>query len=223
MFQSPHTSNTAKTSGNEDELKRAKFELVAARERGETGALQALIARYPQVAEALVEFSVALMATSGYADVAPTPESERVAVLAKAHAFAAVFGPVAAAPAAASPVAASSLKALRQAHKLSLRAVADRLGLGVDVLSALEAGRIRVASLPGRLLDALGDALDATADQVGALLGGQGTLMPALQRSRSGETKEGGASAQSAQVDFTDAVRGSAEMTPEQKDRWLTE
>ncbi len=52
-------------------------------------------------------------------------------------------------------------------------ALAARLGLGVDVVSALEAGRIRAASAPERLLRSLGEMLDTTADQIAALLGAQ--------------------------------------------------
>ena len=69
---------------------------------------------------------------------------------ARERAFASVFG--VAAPAVAKAPAFASLKALRQAHKISMPALAAKLGLGVDVVSALEAGRIRAASAPERAL-----------------------------------------------------------------------
>jgi len=214
MFQTPQSS---------DDLKRAKIELAAARERGEAGALRAALARYPAHAGALVEFSAALAATGGYADVAPTPETARIAAAARERAFAAAFGaaPAMAPEAAAAPMAAfASLKALRQARKLSMKAVADRLGLGVDLLSLLEGGRIRAQSAPERLLRGLGELLDATAEQVGALLGAQPAMMPAYQRAKTGETKDG---ATADQLDFAEAVRMSTGMTGEQKVAWLGE
>jgi len=117
----------SQTSGSQighsasDELKRAKMELLATRERGEPAALQTILAHYPQHAAALVEFSAALTATGAYAGVTPTPETERIAAQARSQAFAAVFGAPAAAP------AFGTLKALRNARQLSLKAVAERL------------------------------------------------------------------------------------------------
>lgn len=204
MFQAPHAGTGQAGHGKADELKRAKLELVAMREQGDPRALSTLLAHYPQHAAALIEFSAALTATSAYADVAPTPETERIAAAARVAAFDAVFG---AAPAFA------SLKALRNARQLSLKAVAERLGLGVDVLSALESGRVRARSVPARFLSSLGAILDATADQVGAILGAQVAPVPAYRRA-TGDGYEG-------QLDFADAVRLSHSMSSEQKAEWL--
>ncbi len=204
MFQAPQTGTGQAGHGGSEELKRAKLELVALREQGEAHGLRAVLARYPQHAAALIEFSASLTATSGYADVVLTPETERLAAAARAAAVAAVFG---AAP------AFSSLKALRNARQISLKSVAERLGLGVDVLSALEAGKIRARSVPARFLGALGAILDATADQVGAILGAQVVAAPAFRRA----TGDG----LSSQLDFADAVRLSPSMSSEQKAQWL--
>jgi transcriptional regulator with XRE-family HTH domain len=133
---------------------------------------------------------------------------QHIAALTYQAAFDAVFGAPAAAPAFA------SLKALRNARQLSLKAVAERLGLGLDVLSALEAGRIRARSVPERLLAGLGAILDSTAEQVGAILGAQVAPAPAFRRA----TKDGFADAQ---LDFADAVKISPAMTSEQKSAWL--
>jgi transcriptional regulator with XRE-family HTH domain len=187
-----------------DELIGAKLELVAARERGED-TLRPLLAQHPALTGELIDFSAALAATSAYADVELTPETEAVAMQARAHAFAAVFG---AAPAFA------SLKALRQARKISMPALAARLGLGVDVVSALEAGRIRAASAPERLLRSLGEMLDTTADQILALLGAQPAVSPALRRAR-GDVSD------AEPLDFAEAVRLSPEMSEEAKAVWL--
>ena len=94
-------------------------------------------------------------------------------------------------------------------------ALAARLGLGVDVVSALEAGRIRAATAPARLLRSLGETLDTTADQILALLGAQPAVSPALRRAR-------GAVSDTEPLDFSEAVRLSPEMSEEAKADWLT-
>jgi len=199
-----------KAQMRQDELTRAKLEIVAAREGGED-VLRPLLAQHPALAGELIDFSAALAATSAYSDVELTPETETIAVQARDHAFAVVFG---AAPAVAKAPAFASLKALRQARKVSMPTLAARLGLGVDVVSALEAGRIRVASAPERLLRSLGEMLDTTADQIVAMLGAQPPVSPALRRAR-------GEVADAEPLDFADAVRLSPEMSEEAKSDWL--
>jgi DNA-binding transcriptional regulator YiaG len=198
-----------KAQMRQDELTRAKLEMVAARERGED-ALRPALAQHPALAGELIDFSAALAATSSYADVELTPETEGVAMQARESAFAAVFG----APAVAKAPAFASLKALRQARKVGMPALAARLGLGVDVVSALEAGRIRAASAPERLLRSLGEMLDTTADQILALLGAQPSVSPALRRAR-GDVSD------AEPLDFAEAVRLSPEMSEEAKADWL--
>jgi len=193
------------------ELTRAKLEIVAARERGED-ALRPLLTRHPALAGELVDFSAALAATSAYADVDLTPETEAVAMQARDRAFAAVFG--AATPAVAKAPAFASLKALRQARKVTMPALAARLGLGVDVVSALEAGRVRAATAPARLLRSLGEMLDTTAEQIALLLGAQPAVSPLLRRGR-GDVADG------EPLDFAEAVRLSPEMSEEAKSDWL--
>jgi transcriptional regulator with XRE-family HTH domain len=206
---------------------RLKMELVAARERGEARALPRLLASHPQYARELTQFSAALLVTNVDDPAAITPESEQIAARARSRAFAAVFGaPVVApvvAPATATavaPVRAMSLKALRQARGLSMPEAARKLGLGLDVLSSLESGRIAARSIPDRLVRALGELLDAATEQMQVLLQGQAAVRPAFQRSRTGATRQGQAQQE---MDFAEAVRLSVEMTPEQKAQWLEE
>jgi DNA-binding transcriptional regulator YiaG len=194
----------------QEELTRAKLEMVAARERGED-ALLPLLEQRPALAGELIDFSAALSATSAYADVELTPETEAVAMQARERAFDVVFE---AAPAVVKTPAFASLKALRQARKISMPALAAQLGLGVDVVSALEAGRIRAASAPQRLLRSLGEMLDTTADQIAVLLGAQPAVSPALRRARGYVTD-------AAPLDFAEAVRLSPEMSDEAKAGWL--
>lgn len=195
-------------------LMEAKLTLVSARERGEPDALAQALREHPAYSDALMEFDLALMATSGYADEANAPDVLEVAQKARTQAFAAVFGAqpgeVAQAP--------LSLKALRMARNQRLSSLAERLGLGVDVLSALEAGRIRVASVPQRLRESLAEMLSATVEQIGAAL----TLdvAPALRRGQPGATSH---DAKTPRLDFSEAVMLSKSMTQEQRVRWLTE
>jgi transcriptional regulator with XRE-family HTH domain len=211
------TRGGGKTGG--DELMRAKMDLVAARERGEQGSLARLLQSHPHYALELAEFSAALVATTSYEREELTPATESIAARARARALAVVF-PAETAKSAKTIPAIASLKALRQARGVTARALAQRLGLGVDVLSGLEAGVIRVASVPERLLRSLGDALDATIEQVGLALQTQAAVAPALLRSTQGATVEG---AEQPELDFAEAVRLSPGMTEEQKARWLAD
>ncbi|HKS69124.1 MAG TPA: helix-turn-helix transcriptional regulator, partial [Ktedonobacterales bacterium] len=181
-----------KAPGGGGDLMRAKMALVAACERGEPDALGHVLATYPAHIPELIEFSVALRATSGYEHEALTAQSAAVAERALDRAMAAVFGgeTPAAAPVttprvtvAAASVAqgvVATLKGLRRARKLSPRELADRVGLGVDVVSTLEHGLIRAASVPERLVKALADALGANLDQVTTALNAQQAIVPAF-------------------------------------------
>lgn len=189
-------------------LTEAKLALVAAHERGDRDALARELRERPADADALTEFELGLLATSGYTEAeASAPDVLDIAARARTRAFTAVFG---AQPAAA----ALSFKALRQARGVSMAALAKAVGLGFDVVSALEAGRIRLASIPRQLSEALGEALDATTEQVGAALALN--VAPALRRGQPGAP-----AAASEPLDFAEAVMISQSMTPEQRARWL--
>ncbi len=205
-----------------NELMQAKLTLVAARERGDIGAFTTLLGVYPAHASELTEFNASLIATSGYEHETPTSETEAIAARALARAMATVFPDQASllAPAAALRGAFASLRELRKSRGLSQPALADRLNLGVDVLSTLEAGMIKVASIPDRLIRALGDAFSASLDQITDLLDSQVTMEPAWKRSTEGNSKDvAGAQEQ----DFLELVRTSPNMSAEQKAQWLDE
>lgn len=201
-------------------LRQTKLALVAARGRGERDALASVLRAHPAQADALSDFAMALTATESYAGETLTPDVQEIASAARARAFSAVFGAEAVERVAvAATEQARSLKALRQARGVTLSAAARVLGLGVDVLSALEAGRIRVASAPRRLTEALGELLEATADQISAALGAQ--MAPALRRGALDASRTQESPESSAQLDFADAVLLSQSMTAEEKARWL--
>src|SRR5258708_35502865 len=99
---------------------RAKMELGAASERGETGALTRMLQRYPGHAPALTEFGAALVATSSYDAEEPTPAIESIAARARGRALAAVLPPArGSAAGAGGPRARASLKELRLARGVS--------------------------------------------------------------------------------------------------------
>lgn len=205
--------------GDGDELLRLKRELVAARERGEQGALGRVAAAHPAFVGELTEFAAAVVATSGYEHETPTAETMAIAERARARALETVF-PTASTSAAAEGLgarAAATLKALRRAQGITLAAAAKRLSLGMDVLQNLEAGLIRAASVPDRLTRALGDLLQTSAGQVRAAIESQGMMRPALLRDR---TPGGG---EPEMLDFAEAVRLSPAMSDEQRRAWLDE
>lgn len=212
---------TKVTTAQRDPLMQAKMELAAASEDGNKGVLAATLAKYPAHAEELTKFYAALLATQGYDNAPLTPQTEAIAARAAARAFANVFGIASAASEQATPAATAihvlTLKALRQAQRKSMREVARGLGLGVDVLSALEAGRIRASTVPERLLQRLSVMLDTAAEQLQVMLAGPAQA-PALLRSKQGERKDGDAHEE---MSFDDAVRLSAEMSAEEKSAWL--
>ncbi len=205
-----HAPKGAKT------LTEAKLALVTAQEAGSPAPLAHALREHPAYADALTAFDLALMATTGDVADANAPDVLEAAQAARARAFQAVFH---AQPAlAAQPQAAISLKAMRQAQGQKISALAARLGLGVDVLSGLEAGRIRVASVPRRLCDSLAERLNATADQIIAAVTVE--VAPALRRGQPGGSSS---SAANQQLDFRDAVLRSTSMTGEQQAHWLSE
>lgn len=206
--------------GNGAELMRLKRELVAARERGEQGALGRVVAAHPAFVGELAEFAAAMAATSGYERETLTAETMALAERARVRAMESAFPAATISPATeglGARAAAVTLKSLRRARQITLVAAARRLSLGLDVLQNLEAGLIRAASVPDRLTRALGDLLQTSADQVRAAIETQGMMRPALQRDRTPGAGE------PEMLDFTDAVRLSPSMSDEQRHAWLDE
>ncbi len=214
--QSPRGASTRVAS--RDALLRAKMELVAASERGDSNALSSILATHPRQVGELTEFRAALLATSSYEHEAPTPEVDSLAERALARAFAVVFPERVAVPSVPVAVAAASLQALRKARSLTPRALANKLGLGIDVLTNLERGFIKAATVPERLIRALGDALDTSADQIHTILRAQAMTLPAMLRSTEGQSTH---AEPHPELDFERAVSLSPNMTAEQKADWL--
>ncbi len=216
---SKHDSkHTTRGGTDRSELMAAKMALVGARERNETGAFVSVLNSYPAFLPELVEFDASLVATSGYEQETFTKETESIAARALARAMTTVFPaqPALPTPGAIRGAVVSTLRELRRSYGFSQPALAERLGLGVDVLSSLESGMVRVSSIPDRLIRALGDLLDTSRDQIAHLLQMQVTGEPAWRRSR--ETDQ-----ERLEKDFQELVRTSPNMSPAQKALWLDE
>jgi hypothetical protein len=201
-------------------LMRLKMELVAAREGdgapAEHDALRRLAIAHPALASDLAQFAAALTATAGYDQVTPTAATGALAERARARAFAAVFDTPATVAAEVAERAVATVRSLRRARGLSLALLARQLSVGADVLSALEAGLIRGASIPDRFVRALSETLATSMEAVRAALETPLMVRPALQRSRL-------SSEEVAPRDFAEAIQLSPAMTAEQKARWLSD
>jgi transcriptional regulator with XRE-family HTH domain len=210
-------SNTQATTRRR-ELMQAKMALVAAREQNEAEAFTSIVGTYPSYLPELTEFNAALIATSSYDLEIPTPQTESIAVRALSRAMMTVF-PVQTTLPTSSAIrgAVATLRELRRSRGLSLSVFADRLGLGVDVVSSLEAGMVKVASIPDRLIRALGDALSTSLDQITEVLDKQITAEPAWQRQKG----SGKGDREQLEIDFVELVRASPNMSPDQKASWL--
>lgn len=206
------------TVPTDQELMQAKMEMVAARERGEHDALTRILARHSHHVGPLTDFHAGLLATTGYETEPLTPVVEGIALRARDRAFATVFVTSPATTlAAVGQKVFGTLVEWRRARKLGQVALAKQLGLGADVVSKLEHGKIRAASVPDRLVHALAEALGATADAVRFTLQNQAALAPALLRDRS----TGGDAREEPTLDFADAVRLSPNMSETEKSPWL--
>jgi transcriptional regulator with XRE-family HTH domain len=214
---SKYSKHNARGETNRNELMQAKMELVATRERNERGALGGVLRTYPAYVPELAEFNAALIATSGYDREVLTPATESIAARALARAMVTVFPIQAALPAqGAIRGVVATLRELRKSRGFSQPALAERLGLGVDVMSSLEAGVVKVSSIPDRLIRALGEVLSSSFDQMTDLL--QVTTEPAWKRSTEGSGK---GDREQLEKDFLELVRTSPMMSSEQKAFWL--
>jgi len=202
------------TASSRNELMQAKMALVAAREQKEPEAFATILGIYPSYAPELTEFDAALFATEGYLLESPTAQTEKIAARALARAMLTVFPAQTTLPASgAIRGVVANLRELRRSRGFTLPSLAEKLGLGVDVLSSLEGGMVKVASIPDRLIRALGDVLSTSLDQITDLLEMQVGTESAFQRGTGGTER--------LEKDFLDLVRASPNMSEDQKALWL--
>jgi len=196
-----------------DDLRGARAELLAQFEQHQPQPLAEVLRNYPALLAELTDFYAGLLATSQTDTSGIAPDTSQIATRAVAKAFARVYPTI--------KHSAVSLKAARQHRHITLKACASRLGIGVDVLSYLEAGLIRAASVPDRLISRWSAALAISADEVQAMLASQVQRVPALQRNPWGGTVQ--RPAQTTITDFADAIRTSPNMSDDEKAIWLAE
>src|SRR5215469_8932062 len=144
--------STSKSKHSRNELMQAKMQLVLLREGNQRAALATVLRSNPASVPELCEFSAALIATSGYDREVLTPQTESIAARALARAMMTVFPIRATLSGATGSIrgVVATLRELRRSRAVSLPELAGRLGLGVDVVSSLEAGNVRKASIPDR-------------------------------------------------------------------------
>ena len=202
------------------EMRRAKMELVAAHERGDTRLLHQKMTKSDAVQQdALADFVAGLYATDLTAEEEALPLSADIVALsqrARQRALAAVF---------ASAVApAASLTQARKAAGLALVELARRLNLGTDVVQKLEQGRLVAASVPHKLAARLAEALKLTSEQVWELLRMPPTMQaqPALLRQRTVGKVSAKRQTPEPQT-FAEAIQHSPNMTAAQRADWLNE
>jgi transcriptional regulator with XRE-family HTH domain len=204
------------TASSRNELMQAKMALVAARERKEPEAFATILGIYSSYAPELTEFDAALFATEGYLLESPTAQTEKIAARALARAMLTVFPAQTTLPApGAIRGVVANLRELRRSRGFTLPSLAEKLGLGVDVLSSLEGGMVKVASIPDRLIRALGDVLSTSLDQITDLLEMQVSTEPVFKRGTGGTER--------LEKDFLDLVRASPNMSEDQKALWSDE
>ncbi len=130
--------------------------------------------------------------------------------------------------------AAQSLTAVRTARKLSVKTLAQRINLPVDLLARIERGGVAVGSLPAKLVARLATALEQTDAQLRAALELPAALSLQLREGRHSYTpqlspgglrlhaQDGTVPQAEAVVSFHDALAASM-ATAEQRAEWQQE
>lgn len=112
-----------------------------------------------------------------------------------------------------------SLTAAARQRNLRLKDVADRLGVGVPIVSKLEQRLLQFASLPEALILKLAETLDLAAETVREYLRQPPTLASGAAYQYTGKA----APQVQAQQDFAEAIRTCPGMTEAHKQVWLAE
>ena len=114
----------------------------------------------------------------------------------------------------AKPITISSLKDAAKQQGLSLRSLAERLGVGSSLVFKLEYRHISFASLPSKFVNQIAESLQVSLSQIQAYLQQSATLSPSASY-RSDSVPQ-----VTEQEDFLQALESCSDMTEEQKNRW---
>ena len=184
--------------------------LIAEYEEAASGKadLVALTARHPEAAEELVEFAVFNRTLEEGYEFAPEELAGESRFLARAEAVRQRMMAQSGAPMA-------SITAAAREAGLSLQQVAERLKLGLVLLTKLDRRLIDPASVPKLLCSRLAETLNRSADSVAQYL----RLPPAVSAQASYKADQ---APQAAQQDFLAALNSCPGMSEEDRAEWAT-
>jgi hypothetical protein len=185
--------------------------LIEAHNEGQELALvQNYLRQYPALRDEIAEFMLALAVFDG-PDPVPDPELEGIVARGLAR------GKAMAQAVAATP--ALTLREAMAARGVKKTQLARALRLGMDVLDRLVQGGIDLATVPARLFTQVGDALQASADEVRAWAEHSVPVQPQFRRGQAQTPSAAKANRQS----FADAVHQSPAANMSEADRalWL--
>ena len=184
------------------------------REQASPRSLQGWIAEHPDFAEDFVGWAVDLPLWEGLKYRRDDPAEEaRLAKIGRSVVaeMRARYG--------MAPTPLDSLADAARRQNLRLRDVADRLGIGMPIVSKLEQRLLRYASLPEALIRKLAETLEIGMEAVQDYLRQPPTLAAGAAYQYTGKT----APQVQGQVDFADAVRTCPAMSEANKQIWLAE
>lgn len=119
-------------------------------------------------------------------------------------------------------ISAPSLTALRKQRGILPGRLASAVKLPADFFGLFERGEIRLITIPARqanlLVERLAQALNRTNDEIWSSLRAPAQLSTVRMSAQDASTLEVGV-----QRDFAEALRQSAELTPEMRAEWLNE
>jgi hypothetical protein len=189
--------------------------LLSAYERHDADAIRGLLVAPRKDAPALLDLYLALLALEApTADAAILHAAEMIGADGATY-DAAVRRALDRDAGVAAPTPVISLATARMRRGQTVTALAQQLELGPDVLLALERGVVDPSSVPARLLERLGAALELDGPAVEAAL-----RTPTINGSTAARRPPGGASSpQAVTHSFAEVVRGSG-MPPALKAKW---
>lgn len=202
------------TTINKDcELDRLYAEWSENRTSSEPNALKEWMARYPDNAEDLIQWT-ADAPVLDYAETLPADAEADVRALAIGKQTLSALRARLTSPVTVRPLV--SLKEAARAAGLNLKTLAEQLGLGLPIVMKLEYRHLRVASLPATLIQQVADTLQVRIEEVRAYLNQSPTLAPGASYNAKDVVPQA-----TAQEDFEQAVRACSNMTESQKKHWL--
>lgn len=200
------------TTKNDCTLDRLYAEWSENRTSTEPLALKEWVARYPDCAEEVVQWTVDAP-VQDYAETLPADaEADARALTIGRHTLNELRARMTASATVRSLV---SLKEAARAAGLNLKTLANQLGVGLPLVMKLEYRHLRVASLPASLLQQIAETLQVQIEEVRVYLHQSPTLAPGASYNHDGVPQA------TTQEDFAQAIRACSDMTEEQKERWL--